>query len=494
MNMIRRQELGFHKNNKRLWINKGTIADAHLSANDPIKYHYDFDKHELVITKVDISKHKVANTFKGAVLDITNRDLSTLFQDYEHVDVIPSHECIIVRGSHAESEIIEREQSVLRRLKTGEPLRKGGAFAGLGLLCRSVHRGLKKASVAVKQRFANEYNPLAAEVNRAGNEIWDDAFDDAVFVVDDIYTMNMDLVPKLDLLVVGSPCPAFSQLNTQHKVANKKDIFHPESGTIFQPLLSLIRKANPAVLILENSKFFADSIFDYIMCDVLNRFGYKSHSTIVTGEQFGDFERRERLCKVWYSKGLPDIDLSDLPFQQANERPFSSILEPISDDDKRWGRRSYLEAKHAETHNGHKYCIVSPDATVIPTCGANYHKVQPDSAMIAHPDPARAMETRIMTASEHCNMRDIDGELKANIVAVEEGSHFAQQTGRSNAKEAHRMLGNSCSPLPWVSVGYRIGQWLLSMVKPSVQACVESIAPSAPITPINKENQLGFGF
>lgn len=469
MKSIKKQKLGFHRSNKRLWINNGTITNANIAAGDSVEYIQDSDDGVWLIQKTESGSHTVATTMKGGVLDINNKAFSEFFKDFQNVEVVAKDGQIIVRGHHAENQIKEREETLIRRIETGEPLRKGGAFAGLGLLCRSIHRGIKDSGVAVKQRFANEYNPIPAEVNMSGNEIWDDAFDDAVFSIDDIYTMNMDIVPKLDILVMGSPCPAFSKLNTQMQRDGKKDIYHPESGTIFQPMLEMIRRANPAVVVLENAKFFEGSIFDYIMSDVMARFGYEKQSVVVTGQKFGDFEKRERLCRVWRSKGLPEINLEVLPFQKVNTTPFAELLEPIDEDDSRWARRTYLEAKDAEAHNGHKYCITSLDATKIPTCGANYHKVQPDSAMIAHPE--RAMVTRIMTPAEHCNLRDIGGKLKANIIAVEKGEHYCQQGTRGSIADAHCMLGNSCSPKPWTSIGYRLGEWMQSLTK-----CVNDIS------------------
>ncbi|MBD0788174.1 DNA cytosine methyltransferase [Vibrio sp. Y2-5] len=460
---IKKQLLGFHKGQKRIWINNGTIQDACLHGGDKVEYDFQNDNNCLVIKKSSNGTHTITRTErKGSVIDIVNSKVTALFKDFEHVDVIAEKEQIIVKGHFAESKIHEREQAVIRRVSTGEPLRKGGACVGMGLLCRSIHRGLMKAGISVKQRFANEYNPIAAEVNLSGNEIWKNASKDAIFVISDMFTMDMSTIPKLDMLVIGSPCPPFSQLNTQHERDGKKDIFHEQSGTIFQPILEMIRNSNPAFVLLENSKHFSDSIFDYIMTDIMGRFGYKSVSTLVTGEQFGDYEKRERLCRLWYSKGLPEPDLHNLPFQQANERPFSDVFEPMDLEDKRWGRRKYLEAKHAESHNGHKYRITPKDATRIPTIGANYYKIQPDSPMIAHPD--KPLFSRILTPAEHCNLRSVTGEFKDAVVAVEKGEHYAQRTSRGSAAEAQRMLGNSCSPLAWESVGYRLGEWLLDLV------------------------------
>jgi hypothetical protein len=92
--------------------------------------------------------------------------------------------------------------------------------------------------------------------------------------------------------------------------------------------------------------------------------------------------------------------------------------------------------------------------------------------MIAHPE--HSMVTRIMTPAEHCNLRDIDGALKANVIAVEKGEHYSQQGSRGSISEAHKMLGNSCSPKTWQSVGYRLGEWMQSLTK-SVGCVAETV-------------------
>lgn len=479
MNNLRTQTLGFHRNNKRLWINDGVICESGFKPKQCIDLVYGVGDDDVPSLKIIPSKNgdrAISDTHKGGVIDISNKDFTNQFLDYDKVQVISGENEITIVGHHHESAIKERELSVKRRVSTGQPLRKGGLFAGMGLLCSAVHKGLSSAGIAVKQRFSNEYDEAAAEANISGNEIWEDAFEDAKFVVDDIYTMDLSNVPKLDLLVMGSPCPAFSQVNTQHQVAGKKDIFHPDSGTIFQPILSVIKESNPAVVILENSKFFRDSIFDYIMSDVMERFGYKQTEVLINGRDYGDFEKRERLARVWYSRGLPALQLSNLPFQMTNERTLGSMLEPISNDDKRWGRRKYLEAKNAEKHNGHKYCVMPFSATELPTFGANYHKVQPDSTMISH--PLDSSVTRIATPSEHCNIRGVDGSLKKQIVSIAEGRHYYNKRNTTCASAAHRMLGNSCAPKGWFSLSNRIGNWMRSFsgFKVSVSEKIDAIS------------------
>ncbi len=473
VNFIRTRKLGFHRNNKRLWLTPRIIEDAGLKGHDVVylKFIEDDGVPSLSISTIaDTEAHKchVAETARGGVLDLNTKQLTAHFADYDQVHIHLSASGIYISGRIHESRILEREESIKSRVLGSQPLRKGGLYAGLGLLCRSAHRGLKQAGINVKQRFGNEYAELPSEVNLGGNEIWEDAFDDAVFLQEDIFTMDMRLVPKLDIVVLGNPCPAFSKVNTNMKKSGQTDVFHPESGTIFQPTLNFLQASNPAIVVLENSTGFKDSLFDYIMSDVMKRFGYCQMDTTVTGREFGAFERRERLCRMWVSKGLGMPLMSKLlSYRRENELTVADIIEPMDLESDCWGERKCLIAKDKEAHNGHKHCLVSMEDTKLNVLGANYHKIQADSPHVPH--PVKVGYSRIFTASEHCNIRKIDGRLKQEVVAVAEGHHPAKESTRSCASSAQKMLGNGVNPEAWESVFNWIGSWLNLSFGPRVE-------------------------
>ncbi|MDB2343139.1 DNA cytosine methyltransferase [Porticoccaceae bacterium] len=459
MNISRKRALGFHKNNKRIWLEGVVLENAGLSAGDGVSYVYRED--DILIRSSDENPtHKVCHAARGPIIDIVNANVTRMFKDYSHVSVFSDKNGeITIKGYLAESKILERESDFKRRVKSGEPLRKGGAFAGLGLLCQSVARGLNGVGVKTAHRWSNEYSDIAAAVNLAG-EIWESAADDAIMVVDDIYNLDFTQIPRLDVLVLGNPCPAFSSINVSGKKEGNGDIWNKDSGTIFQPTLEMIRAGNPAVVILENSKFMLDSIFDFILCDVMKRFGYRRTETIITGQDYGDFERRERLCRVWVSKGLPELRLENLP-RRENERTVADVLEPISMDHSSWGRRPYLEVKDAQAHNNHQFTKVSLTDRTTPVFTASYARIQADTPHIPHPE--RPFETRIFSVSEHCNIREIDGSLKEAVLSVEQGTLPEGKSTRGSSSEAHRLLGNSCCPRAWASVGERVGLWALKL-------------------------------
>jgi len=467
VNVIRTRKLSFNRNNKRLWLTPKLVAEAGLAGDDVFYQEYSNSENGPVLNIHRKSvpgaiKSKVANTAKGGVIDINRSDLTKHFQDYEEVNISLVGDTIIVSGAIHESKIVQRESAIKRRAATNEPIRKGGIFVGTGLLCHSVHKGLHLSGVKTKERFGAELEELPSEVNINTNEIWDDCHKDALFYQGDIHHLDSKLVPKLDMLVIGFPCPASSKLNTIRKTTGQKDVFHPQTGTVFQPTLTIIIESNPALVVLENVVGFRGSIVDHIMCDVMRRQGYLMTETYVTGTAHGDFEMRKRLCRVWYSKNLSKPNLDEIKaFEQPNQLTVEDILEPISLDDTRWGRRSYLEAKTKESKNNHQYRVVSNTDSVFNTIGANYGRIQPDSPMIAHPN--KQFFTRIFTQSEHCNIRGISGQMKKAVVDLAEGKSDLIESTRTKGFEVHKMLGNSCTPKAWVSAGRMLGNWIKSL-------------------------------
>ena len=88
--------------------------------------HLDFGDGYLIITEVTESRHHVANTHKGAIIDVNNKDLTNAFADFSKVEVTQNKGRIEIRAQHHESKVVSREAEITNRVKKGEPLRKGG--------------------------------------------------------------------------------------------------------------------------------------------------------------------------------------------------------------------------------------------------------------------------------------------------------------------------------------------------------------------------------
>ena len=151
MQNIETYELGFHRNNKRLWLNNKMLLDNGFYPGASVSRKYD---EQLVCIEVSANLETgtvVTNSHKGPIIDLNNRDFSQAFKDVDAVSVTYEPNKITIKTQHHESQIARREALLKSRIAKKEPLKMGGLYVGLGLLCRSVHRGLKRATCSTSR-------------------------------------------------------------------------------------------------------------------------------------------------------------------------------------------------------------------------------------------------------------------------------------------------------------------------------------------------------
>ena len=429
---------------KRTFIKNKSSIDAGFIHGKPIDIIFHSDYVEVV--PAENSKRKVA---KGNIIDIQSKRMNAVFPDVSRVNVIYQNERILLTAHYSETQVNKRESAV-RQNKT---LKMGELFAGSGSLGLQIKRGLNAAGVKTQHAFSNELSADKAYLLASNDEIWDN--DEAKLLIDDIMTMDLSTFPLTDILVIGYPCVGFSQMQTNKSIT---DLNHPQAGVLFVRVLDVINRVNPSVIIMENSPNMAKSDTMFIMDAVLNQTGYKSVQGTLKGHDFGDFEPRERMIKVYYSHGLSQFDLSTITPDLNAVRNVNDILEPSSVREADWKPFDYLKAHSNDTRHGHKFHEARPNDTKLKTFGANYGKAQPDSSFLAHEDNAELH--RLFTPQEHANIRRFsEGAKKVIHETAEGGGPYFQRGSRTRA---HRMCGDSITPLPWLSAGKALGQWLLS--------------------------------
>lgn len=436
----------------RVWLNNGTLTNNGFTAG--AKYKVEFFK-RYVLVSLDESGNRAVS--KGDVIDLQNKSMTNTFPDANRVHVLYGKGKVIIKAYHHDDKIKRRETSLKERIARKLPLRFGDWFAGIGYLGKQFAKGLLAAGISTSIVFANEYDRHACDLYHNSNtEHMENAASNVVVVNDDLFTMDQSLVPELDVMVCGYPCTGFS---SQQGAARDRDIHHPEAGLLFVPLLESISRANPSIILIENSDRMLDSETSYIMDTVLAKTGYKYSHTTLNGLNHGDFEPRKRMAKVYYSENLGELNIDELNIKRSNERTLADLLEPMSLSSDKWKDLSYLSKKNQDKSHSHSFIVPSLSATKLPTFGASYAKIQCDSTMIEH--PSNPDLHRICTPSEHCNVRHITDDLKDGIVSIADGTHHLQK-GRTNATKAHFLLGNTISPTPWVDLGEFVGLWALS--------------------------------
>jgi len=112
----------------------------------------------------------------------------------------------------------------------------------------------------------------------------------------DIKLIDINKIPKFDLLCAGFPCQAFSIAQWKDKKA-----FNDSRGTLFFEILKIIDVHNPKCILLENVanliKINKGEVFKTIVNSLENR-GYNVSYQLLTPYQFGIPQNRERVYIV----------------------------------------------------------------------------------------------------------------------------------------------------------------------------------------------------
>lgn len=159
-------------------------------------------------------------------------------------------------------------------------------FAGIGGTCL----GFKQAGVNVI--WANEYDKYACETYR--NNITN-----TKLIQEDIKKLNIDDIPKTDILIAGFPCQAFS-------IAGKKGGFQDERGKLFFNLLDIIMSKKNEVVFLENVKNLethnGGETLKTILNSLKNAGYYVKYKVLNTMEYSNIPQNRERIYIVGFLK------------------------------------------------------------------------------------------------------------------------------------------------------------------------------------------------
>jgi len=254
-------------------------------------------------------------------------------------------------------------------------------FAGIG--------GLRRGFDAIggKCVFTSEWNAYAQQTYLAN---YDDG--GAHIMVGDIRAVDVQNIPKHDLLLAGFPCQPFS-------IAGSKLGFACETqGTLFFHIARIIAHHQPRAFLLENVKNLANhdkgNTFRTIQETLRNDLGYRIHWKVIDAKSFVP-QHRERIFIVGFRKDndfiFNDLILPNpltgpkletiLHAENGNEAPEghytigrkAAVANQYTLSDRLW---AYLQ-RHAEKHriagNGFGFSLCGP-RDVAHTLSARYYK------------------------------------------------------------------------------------------------------------------------
>ncbi|MDB8541223.1 DNA (cytosine-5-)-methyltransferase [Turicibacter sanguinis] len=163
-----------------------------------------------------------------------------------------------------------------------EKLKVGSLFAGVGGTCI----GFKNAGFNVV--WSNEIDKNAAITYREN-------FEDVHLYEGDIHELDPTQLPKVDVLLAGFPCQAFS-------IAGYRKGFEDDRGNLFFEVMRLARVLKPQVIFLENVKNLKshDKGNTYkVIKGTLEAHGYYVKEEVLNSMEYGNVpQNRERIYIV----------------------------------------------------------------------------------------------------------------------------------------------------------------------------------------------------
>lgn len=234
-----------------------------------------------------------------------------------------------------------------------------------GMSCGQI--ALNKAGVA----FNNYYS---SEIKKSAMKLVSHHFPKTIFL-GDIHKIDMDKLPKIDLLIGGSPCQDFSIMK-----ANRKNL-QGEKSKLFYKFLEIKELIKPTYFLLENVKMNKDSESQ------LNK--YLGVNGIHINSELVSFQKRPRI----YWTNIPNVDQpidKKISFQAYKDTDFNYCekfkVKRTPSREKMWnngkGRGNKLGGCANVTNADKVYCLTRKQDR------------SPNSGLVKHGDFCRYLTRR----------------------------------------------------------------------------------------------------
>lgn len=398
----------------------------------------------ITLKSVATGDRKVIRSKNNAsIVELTNKEINTFCGDAEYVIVTLRRGKIVICLHTQDENRQRRESNFVRMLKQGV-ITTASLFSGIGALAYQLYKGFNNLGIRAQMQYANEIDPIAAEINVNFNPMWEYAGYNAVMVCDDIEKMDLtDLPIDVGFVEIAIPCVGHSTLTSKIK----KDTRHPLAGKLFMRTIEAVRKMNAASLLIECTPGLKGSDTLDCVIDQLEKLGYSIETINLKGSDFGDFEHRKRFCLFAVSKGVrhlfPNLNGIESYFSNA-EKKFGSIMDTVSPDDKSWKPYEHVKARNDMSNLGYKNVLINSETKNIPALLSTYASPKAGQPFVQHPTDPNLQ--RMISVREHARIRKLPSTMIEALCSLAKGTLLGRN--RSGKTLAHSYMGNSVSPTP----------------------------------------------
>ena len=174
--------------------------------------------------------------------------------------------------------------------KPEKTIHLGTTFSGIG----AIEYAFKRLGLKYKIEFAGDINQNCKKTYFSNYELSEEQWHN------DIHDFNAkSYLGKIDLLVGGAPCQAFS-------IVGDKLGFEDTRGTLFREYARIIKECQPKVFIFENVQGLlthdSGKTWQVIKTTFEKYCGYDVHAKLLNSKHFGIPQHRERLYCLGFKK------------------------------------------------------------------------------------------------------------------------------------------------------------------------------------------------
>jgi DNA (cytosine-5)-methyltransferase 1 len=262
----------------------------------------------------ELFSEKIAKSIYEGQLDESVLDMAK-----EKIEALRSGTTVIADGSlspYIQQELFEPED--WRNKSFSNPdveIRIGTLFSGIG----AVEHALQRLKLKHKIIFANDIDPFVKDTYFANYKIAEKDWHN------DVTKFSAKKYKgKLDILVGGSPCQAFSMVGKRKGLDDIR-------GTLFYDFARIVQETQPKVFIYENVKGLINHDGGNtwkVVQKVFGELGYKIQSDILNSKDFGIPQHRERIFCIGFKNR--DVEFS-FPQKIKLERTMQDFLEDYTD-------------------------------------------------------------------------------------------------------------------------------------------------------------------
>lgn len=448
MTVVANTKVGKVRGRCRVWLEGMKLAQEGIKPGD--RYNIVIAEDRVVLSVGKDGSHVVSRRAKkaGELLPVIDLNVSAMkiFTHELLLRVVIQMGRIIITP-HARAVAKEkRETRIIEKVRKGTPLAVASFFHGSGGLDYALHDGFARSGVSTAVSMVVEKEDQYLDISLKNNPVWAASSKPYLYYSAIEHVGADDFYPDADIVVAGIPCVGASSAGrSKNKLACAEE--HASAGAAFFWTLRLCEVLNPAIILFENVKNYMNTASMAIIRSVLTEFGYRISERVFNGVDFGALERRERMCMVAVSEGLPALDLVQVMPLDIKPETLGAILEPVAEDDPMWGRFECLVAKEERdlaAGKGFRRQLVSASDVSCGVVGRGYSKNRSTEPFIQHPsDP---LLSRKFSAVEHCRIK---GYPERMIDGVSE-------------TVAHEILGQGVCVGVFRAVAAFMGGWLLS--------------------------------